>query len=113
MYVSESEGAKFWLSVITDLKNRGVEDILIACIDGLKGFPEAIATVFPLTQIQTCVVHQIRNSLRYIAEKDKKEFVADLKLVYQAVNKEQGFENLVVLDEKWSKKYPVRLSVGK
>ena len=97
MYVSESEGAKFWLSVITDLKNRGVEDILIACIDGLKGFPEAIATVFPLTQIQTCVVHQIRNSLRYIAEKDKKEFVADLKLVYQAVNKEQGFENLVVL----------------
>ncbi len=107
MYVSETEGAKFWLSVITDLKNRGVEDILIACIDGLKGFPEAIATVFPLTQIQTCVVHQIRNSLRYIAEKDKKEFVADLKPVYQAVNKEQGFENLVKLDEKWNKKYPV------
>lgn len=107
MYVSETEGAKFWLSVITDLKNRGVEDILIACIDGLKGFPEAIATVFPLTQIQTCVVHQIRNSLRYIAEKDKKEFVADLKPVYQAINKEQGFENLVKLDEKWGKKYPV------
>jgi putative transposase len=107
MYVSETEGAKFCLSVITDLKNRGVEDILIACIDGLKGFPEAIATVFPLTQIQTCVVHQIRNSLRYIAEKDKKEFVADLKPVYHAVNKEQGFENLVKLDEKWSKKYPV------
>lgn len=107
MYVSETEGAKFWLSVITDLKNRGVEDILIACIDGLKGFPEAIATVFPLTQIQTCVVHQIRNSLRYVAEKDKKEFVADLKPVYQAINKEQGFENLVKLDEKWGKKYPV------
>lgn len=107
MYVSESEGAKFWLSVITDLKNRGVEDILIACIDGLKGFPEAIATVFPLTQIQTCVVHQIRNSLRYVAEKDKKEFVVDLKPVYQAVNKEHGFENLVKLDEKWGKKYPV------
>jgi putative transposase len=70
--------AKFWLSVITDLKNRGVEDILIACIDGLKGFPEAIGAVFPLTQIQTCVVHQIRNSLRYIAEKDKKAFMADL-----------------------------------
>jgi putative transposase len=78
MYVSESEGAKFWLSVITDLKNRGVEDILIACIDGLKGFPEAIGAVFPLTQIQTCVVHQIRNSLRYIAEKDKKAFMVDL-----------------------------------
>jgi transposase-like protein len=107
MYVSESEGAKFWLSVITDLKNRGVEDILIACIDGLKGFPEAIATVFPLTQIQTCVVHQIRNSLRYVSEKDKKEFVVDLKPVYQALNKEQGFENLVKLDEKWGKKYPV------
>lgn len=107
MYVSETEGSKFWLSVITDLKNRGIEDILIACIDGLKGFPEAIATVFPLTQIQTCVVHQIRNSLRYITEKDKKEFVADLKPVYQAINKEQGFENLVKLDEKWGKKYPV------
>lgn len=107
MYVSETEGAKFWLSVITDLKNRGVEEILIACIDGLKGFPEAIATVFPLTQIQTCVVHQIRNSLRYVAEKDKKEFVADLKPVYQAVSKESGFENLLKLDEKWNKKYPV------
>lgn len=107
MYVSESEGAKFWLSVITDLKNRGVEDILIACIDGLKGFPEAIGTVFPLTQIQTCVVHQIRNSLRYIAEKDKKAFMADLKPVYQAVNKEEGFEKLVKLDEIWGKKYPV------
>jgi putative transposase len=107
MYVSESEGAKFWLSVITDLKNRGVEDILIACIDGLKGFPEAIGAVFPLTQIQTCVVHQIRNSLRYIAEKDKKAFVADLKPVYQAVNKEEGFEKLAKLDEIWGKKYPV------
>jgi putative transposase len=107
MYISESEGAKFWLSVITDLKNRGVEDILIACIDGLKGFPDAIATVFPQTQIQTCIVHQIRNSLRYVAEKDKKEFVADLKPVYQAINKEEGFENLIKLDEKWAKKYPV------
>lgn len=101
MYVSESEGAKFWLSVITDLKNRGVEDILIACIDGLKGFPEAIGAVFPLTQIQTCVVHQIRNSLRYIAEKDKKAFMVDLKTVYQAVNKEEGFEKLAKLDEVW------------
>ena len=91
--------AKFWLSVITDLKNRGVEDILIACIDGLKGFPEAIGAVFPLTQIQTCVVHQIRNSLRYIAEKDKKAFMVDLKPVYQAVNKEEGFEKLVKLNK--------------
>ena len=72
MYLSESEGAKFWLAVLTDLKNRGMQDMLIACVDGLKGFPEAIAAIFPKTEVQTCVVHQIRNSLRYIAEKDKK-----------------------------------------
>lgn len=107
MYLSESEGAKFWLSVLTDLKNRGMQDMLIACIDGLKGFPEAIAAIFPKTEIQTCVVHQIRNSLRYVAEKDKKPFMADLKTVYQAINKEQGYENLMLLDEKWGKKYPV------
>lgn len=107
MYLSESEGAKFWLSVLTDLKSRGLQDMLIACIDGLKGFPEAIAAIFPKTEIQTCVVHQIRNSLRYIAEKDKKKFMADLKPVYQAINKEQGYQNLISLDEKWGKKYPV------
>jgi putative transposase len=107
MYVSENEGAKFWLSVITDLKNRGVEDILITCVDGLKGFPEAIHAVFPKTEIQTCVVHQIRNSLRYIVEKDKKPFMVDLKLVYQASNIEEGYENLIKLDEKWGKKYPL------
>jgi putative transposase len=109
MYLSESEGAKFWLSVLTDLKSRGVEDMLIACIDGLKGFPEAIAAVFPKTEIQTCIVHQIRSSLRYIAEKDKKAFMVDLKLVYQAFNQEEGYENLLQLDEKWGKKYPVPL----
>jgi transposase-like protein len=109
MYLSESEGAKFWLSVLTDLKSRGVEDRLIACIDGLKGFPEAIATVFPKTEIQTCIVHQIRSSLRYIAEKDKKAFMADLKPVYQALNQEEGYENLLQLDEKWGQKYPVPL----
>ncbi len=107
MYLSESEGAKFWLSVLTDLKSRGVEDILIACIDGLKGFPEAISATFPKTEIQTCVVHQIRSSLRYIAEKDKKAFMADLKPVYQAFNQEEGYENLLQLEEKWGKKYPV------
>ena len=109
MYLSESEGAKFWLSVLTDLKSRGVEDMLIACIDGLKGFPEAIAAVFPKTEIQTCVVHQIRSSLRYIAEKDKKAFMAELKPVYQAFNQEEGYENLLKLEEKWGKKYPVPL----
>jgi putative transposase len=107
MYLSENEGAKLWLSVLTDLKNRGMQDMLIACIDGLKGFPEAIAAIFPKTEIQTCIVHQIRNSLRYIPEKDKKAFMADLKPVYQALNKEQGYENLISLDEKWGKKYPV------
>lgn len=110
MYVSENEGAKFWLSVITDLKNRGVEDILITCVDGLKGFPEAIHSVFPKTEIQTCVVHQIRNSLRYIVEKDKKPFMADLKLVYQASTLDHGYENLIKLDEKWGKKYPVPIN---
>lgn len=110
MYLSESEGAKFWLAVLTDLKNRGMQDMLIACVDGLKGFPEAIAAIFPKTEVQTCVVHQIRNSLRYIAEKDKKLFMADLKPVYQALTKEQGYENLTLLDEKWGKKYPVPIS---
>jgi transposase-like protein len=110
MYVSENEGAKFWLSVLTDLKNRGMQDMLIACVDGLKGFPEAIASIFPHTEIQTCIVHQIRNSLRYVSEKDKKAFMADLKLVYQASTKEQGYENLMKLEEKWGKKYPVPIS---
>lgn len=110
MYLSESEGAKFWLAVLTDLKNRGMQDMLIACVDGLKGFPEAIAAIFPKTEVQTCVVHQIRNSLRYIAEKDKKLFMADLKPVYQAISKEQGYENLIALDEKWGKKYPVPIA---
>ena len=110
MYVSESEGAKFWLSVLTDLKARGVEDIFIACIDGLKGFPEAIAAVFPSTQIQSCIVHQIRNSLRYVGEKDKKAFMVDLKPVYQANNKEEGFGKLNELEAKWGKKYPVPIS---
>lgn len=110
MYVSESEGAKFWLSVLTDLKNRGMQDMLIACVDGLKGFPEAIASIFPQTEIQTCIVHQIRNSLRYISEKDKKAFIADLKPVYQALTKEEGYENLIKLEEKWGKKYPVPIA---
>ena len=107
IYLSENEGAKFWLSVLTDLKQRGVEDILVACIDGLKGFPEAIEAVFPLTQIQLCIVHQIRTSLRYVPEKDKKAVVADLKFIYQANNQEQGYEKLLEFEEKWGKKYPL------
>lgn len=107
MYISESEGANFWLQVLTDLQNRGLEDILIACTDNLKGFTNAILSVFPKTQVQLCIVHQIRNSLKFIASKDQKEFMKDLKKVYRAVNKEVAEDELLSLDEKWGQKYPV------
>lgn len=107
LYLSENEGANFWLQVLTDLNNRGLEDILIASVDGLNGFPEAINTIFPKTEVQLCVVHQIRNSLKYVASKDQKEFMKDLKLVYQASTKELAEEELLQLDEKWGKKYPL------
>lgn len=110
IWIGENEGAKFWLSVCNDLKNRGVEDILIACIDGLKGFPDAIKTVFPKTTIQTCVIHQIRYSLKYIASKDQKEFMADLKLVYKAASEEVALQQLQLLEHKWGKKYGVVIS---
>lgn len=113
MYLSESEGANFWLSVLTDLQNRGVKDVLIACIDNLKGFAEAIVSIFPGTEVQSCIVHQIRNSLKYVASKNQKEFMADLKLVYQADTKEYAEEKLVSLEEKWGKKYPVVISSWK
>lgn len=109
LYLSESEGANFWLSVLTDLKNRGVEDILIASVDGLKGFPEAIKSIYPKTEVQLCVIHQIRNSLRYVASKNSKEFMKDLKEVYQATTKDLAEENLLKLDDKWGKKYPIVL----
>jgi len=107
LYLSESEGANFWLSVLTDIQARGVKDILIASVDGLKGFPEAINAIFPKTEVQLCIVHQIRNSIRYIASKDQKEFAQDLKLVYQASTKELAEDELLKLDEKWGKKYPI------
>ncbi len=106
-YTNESEGANFWLGVLTDLQNRGIEDILIACIDNLKGFSEAITTIFPKTEVQSCVVHQIRNSLKYVASKDQKEFMKDLKPVYGAVNKDLAELQLLKLAEKWEKKYPL------
>ena len=109
LYLSESEGANFWLSVLTDLNNRGIQDILIASVDGLKGFPEAIKTIFPQTEVQLCIIHQIRNSIRYVASKNHKEFMADLKPVYQAVSKEVAEDALLQLDEKWGKKYPIVL----
>jgi len=99
------EGANFWLTVVTELQARGVEDIFIACIDGLKGFNEAIQSVFPKTAIQRCIIHQIRSSLKYVSWKDRKEFIADLKLIYKAKTKEAGETNLIKLSEKWGKKY--------
>jgi len=105
MYVSQSEGANFWLGVLTDLQNRGVKDILIACIDNLNGFPQAINAVYPQTEIQTCIVHQIRNSLKYVASKDHKAFMKDLRPVYQAETLELAELRLDELDEKWGKKY--------
>jgi putative transposase len=106
MWVAENEGAKFWLQVVTELKNRGVEDIFIACVDGLKGFPEAIETVFPRTQVQLCIVHMVRNSLRYVSWKQRKEVVADLKTIYQAPTAEQAEMNLTAFEAKWGKSHP-------
>ncbi len=107
LYISENEGANFWLQVLTDLNNRGIQDILIASVDGLKGFPEAINSIFPKTEVQLCIVHQIRNSIRYVASKNQKEFMKDLKLIYQAISKEAAEMELDNLESKWGKKYPI------
>ncbi len=101
------EGAKFWLSVLSDLATRGVKDILIACVDGLNGFGEAINAIFPKTVVQRCVIHQIRNSLRYVTWNDQKAFMADLKPVYAALTREEAETALLKLSEKWGKKYAV------
>jgi len=107
MYLSESEGANFWLQVLSDLQHRGVKDILIACTDNLTGFPEAIQSIFPKAEVQLCIVHQIRNSLKYVASKEQKEFARDLKGIYGADTKDQAETELLELEEKWGKKYPV------
>jgi transposase-like protein len=107
VYVSENEGANFWLSVLTDLNNRGIKDILIACIDNLNGFEQAITSIFTKTEVQSCIVHQIRNSLKYVASKDQKIFMAELKPVYKAATKELAELNLANFADKWGKKYPV------
>lgn len=108
-YAAGSEGANFWLGVLNDLKNRGVEDIFIACVDGLTGFPEAIQAAFPKTEVQLCIVHQVRQSLLYVASKEQKEFLCDLKQVYAADTKALAEDNLLKLDEKWGQKYPLVL----
>lgn len=101
MWAAETEGAKFWLQVVTELKNRGVKDIFIACVDGLKGFPEAIEAIFPNTQIQLCIVHMVRHSLNYVSWKQRKEVAEDLKAIYQAPTVQQAETNLTAFEAKW------------
>jgi len=107
MWAAEAEGAKFWLSVVTELKNRGVQDVYIACVDGLKGFPEAIEAVYPQTQVQLCMVHMVRHSLSYVSHKDRKQVAADLKAVYQASTLEEAEQQLAEFEQQWGKTYPV------
>lgn len=107
LYISENEGARFWLNVLTDIQNRGVKDILIACIDNLKGFAEAIEAVFPKAEVQLCIVHQIRNSTKYVAHKDLKTVMASLRQVYEAANREQAEMGLAMLEDTWGKQYPM------
>jgi putative transposase len=107
IWIAESEGASFWLGIITELKNRGIEDIFIACVDGLKGFPEAIEAVYPKTQVQLCLVHLVRHSLSYVSYKERKEVAADLKLIYRAATLEEAETRLLEMVEKWESRYPV------
>ncbi len=106
MWIAQTEGAKFWLQVVTELKNRGVEDIFIACVDGLKGFPEAIEAVFPRTQVQLCLVHMVRASLKFVSWKERKAVVADLKKIYRAPTREAAETALLEFAERWDKQFP-------
>lgn len=106
MWLSETEGAKFWLNVLTELQNRGIKDILIACVDGLKGFPDAINTAFPETQIQLCIVHMVRNSVKYVPWKDYKAVTTDLKKIYQSATEDEALLALEQFSDRWDSKYP-------
>ncbi len=106
LWIGESEGAKFWLGVLTELQNRGVEDILIACVDGLKGFPEAIETVYPKTQVQLCIVHMVRHSLRFVSWKERKAVAADLRAIYTAATAEAAEQALESFEKKWQARFP-------
>lgn len=106
MWISENEGAKFWLSILTELKNRGLEQILMACVDGLSGFPEAIEVVYPSARVQLCIIHQVRNSLKYVSWKDYKAVTTDLKNIYRSATEDEALEELVKFGEKWDEKYP-------
>ncbi len=107
MYISETEGANFWLSVLTDLNDRGSDDMPIACTDNLKGFTEAILSVLPKAQVQKCIVHQIRNSLKYVASRDQREFMRELRPVYRAATRDLAEDVSLALEEKWGRRYPV------
>ena len=106
LWLAETEGAKFWLSVLMELKNRGLEDILIACVDGLKGFPDAIAAEYPQTKVQLCIVHMVRNSLRYVSWKDYRAVTADLKQIYQSATEHEARQALEAFGERWDSQYP-------
>ena len=108
--IGENESSKYWLGVLNALKNRGINDIMVICADGLTGIKEAIATAFPQTEYQRCIVHQVRNTLKYVSYKDKKEFASDLKSIYLAVTEAQALENLDKVSEKWEEKYPNSMS---
>lgn len=110
LWIAETEGAKFWLSVLTELQNRGVEDVFIACVDGLTGFPDAINTAFPKAQVQLCIVHQVRNSLKYVSYKDRKAVASDLKRIYQSATAEEAEMELSAFEKAWGEKFP---SIGK
>lgn len=107
IWISKNEGSKFWMQVINELKNRGVNKIYVACVDGLQGFPEAINAIFPKTIVQSCIVHMVRNSTKYVSYKDTKEVIADLRAIYTAVNEDLALENLDKFAKKWDDKYPV------
>ncbi|HET7102378.1 MAG TPA: IS256 family transposase [Terriglobia bacterium] len=106
LWAGQAEGAKFWLQVVTELKNRGVQDIFIACVDGLKGLPQAIETVFPKAQVQLCIVHLVRNSLNYVSWKERKAVAADLKPIYGAATSDDAWQRLEAFAEKWDGRYP-------
>ena len=106
LYIGEQEGARFWLGVLTDLQNRGIKDICIACIDNLKGFAEAIESIFPYAEVQLCIIHQIRNSTKYVVARERKSVMEDLKNIYQAANQNQAEIALEELSQKWKDKYP-------
>lgn len=112
LWISENEGAKFWLHTLTELQNCGVKDILIACVDGLKGFPEAIQTAFPKIKIQLCIVHMVHNSLKFVVWKDYKAVTADLKAIYQSATEEQALLELERFSKTWDGKYQQHAAVG-